>query len=166
MVARLTEQRIALHCVVEHDDGTLIVAAVQIDVSQRQALLDSMRAEIDRLVQRVDGLLAIAGRIIEVSCEHQQTGLVRVEAVIQGIPLYLFRKCVEGFAKCVIARKIGKYVTAAIRHPTRMIGLRPMRSDRDPNTMKNGVASRSESATIVFAACASTLSVCVRQKSE
>src|SRR3954462_15371198 len=45
-----------------------------------------------------------------------------------------------GFAKCVIARKIGKHVSAASRQDVSMMGLRPMRSKRDPNTTKNGVA--------------------------
>jgi hypothetical protein len=62
-------------------------------------------------------------------------------------------------------RKIGKYVSAASRQPSMMIGLRPTRSESQPNTTKNGVPSSRETATRMFAVCASTLSVCVRKNS-
>ena len=64
-----------------------------------------------------------------------------------------------------MARKSGKYVTAASAQPAMMIRLRPILSDSAPNTTKNGVPSSSEMATRMFAVCASTLSVCVRKKS-
>src|SRR3954462_7784376 len=51
-----------------------------------------------------------------------------------------------GLAKCVICLKIGKYVSAASKHPARMILLRPMRSEREPKMMKNGVPSTNERA--------------------
>src|SRR6202161_257487 len=48
-----------------------------------------------------------------------------------------------GLALDVIMRKIGKKVSAAIRQPARMIGLRPILSDNAPNTMKKAVPHRS-----------------------
>src|SRR3984893_9514124 len=51
-----------------------------------------------------------------------------------------------GLALVVIIRKIGKKVSAAIRQPARMIGLRPILSDSAPNTMKKPVPSSSDHA--------------------
>ena len=51
-----------------------------------------------------------------------------------------------GLALVVIMRKIGKKVSAAIRQPARMIGLRPILSDSAPNTMKKPVPSSSDQA--------------------
>src|SRR6202035_1902431 len=51
-----------------------------------------------------------------------------------------------GLALVVIMRKIGKKVSAAIRQPARMIGLRPILSDNAPNTMKKPVPSSSDHA--------------------
>src|ERR1700676_3747391 len=51
-----------------------------------------------------------------------------------------------GLAFVVIILKIGKKVSAAIRQPARMIGLRPILSDSAPNTMKKPVPSSSDHA--------------------
>ena len=51
-----------------------------------------------------------------------------------------------GLALLVIIRKIGKKVSAAIRQPARMIGLRPILSDNAPNTMKKPVPNTSDQA--------------------
>src|SRR5512142_942650 len=51
-----------------------------------------------------------------------------------------------GLALVVIILKIGKKVSAAIRQPPRMIGLRPILSDSMPNTMKKPVPSSSDQA--------------------
>src|SRR5712672_4568350 len=51
-----------------------------------------------------------------------------------------------GLALVEIIRKIGKKVSAAIRQPARMIGLRPILSDSQPNTMKKPVPSNSDHA--------------------
>src|SRR6266852_322831 len=51
-----------------------------------------------------------------------------------------------GLALVVIIRKIGKKVSAAIRQPARMIGLRPILSDNAPNTMKKPVPNNSDHA--------------------
>src|SRR3954466_6446059 len=51
-----------------------------------------------------------------------------------------------GLALVVIMRKIGKKVSAAIRQPARMIGLRPILSERAPNTTKKPVPSNSDHA--------------------
>src|SRR4051794_1550587 len=51
-----------------------------------------------------------------------------------------------GLALVVIMRKIGKKVSAAIRQPARMIGLRPTLSDIGPNTTKKPVPSSSDQA--------------------
>ena len=51
-----------------------------------------------------------------------------------------------GLALVVIILKIGKKVSAAIRQPARMIGLRPILSDSAPNTMKKPVPSSSDHA--------------------
>src|ERR1700732_5567419 len=41
-------------------------------------------------------------------------------------------------------RETGKKVSAAIRQPARMIGLRPILSDKAPNTMKKPVPNNSD----------------------
>jgi len=46
-----------------------------------------------------------------------------------------------------------------------MIGLRPIRSDSQPNRMKNGVPSASAIAIMILAVTAGTFRVCVRKKS-
>src|SRR5882672_2634030 len=51
-----------------------------------------------------------------------------------------------GLALVVIIRKIGKKVSAAIRQPARMTGLRPILSDSAPNTMKKPVPNNSDHA--------------------
>src|SRR5258705_3051304 len=51
-----------------------------------------------------------------------------------------------GLAFVVIILKIGKKVSAAIRQPARMIGLRPILSDSAPNTMKKPVPNSSDQA--------------------
>src|ERR1700692_3582488 len=51
-----------------------------------------------------------------------------------------------GLALDVIMRKIGKKVSAAIRQPARMIGLRPILSDSAPNTTKKPVPNNSDQA--------------------
>src|SRR4051794_32799557 len=51
-----------------------------------------------------------------------------------------------GLALVVIMRKIGKKVSAAIRQPARMIGLRPILSDSAPNRMKKPVPNSSAPA--------------------
>src|ERR1700675_4406313 len=51
-----------------------------------------------------------------------------------------------GLALVVIIRKIGKNVSAAIRQPARMIGLRAILSDSAPNTTKKPVPSSSDHA--------------------
>src|SRR5450756_1191565 len=51
-----------------------------------------------------------------------------------------------GLALEVIILKIGKKVSAAIRQPARMIGLRPILSDSAPNTTKKPVPSNSDQA--------------------
>src|SRR6266852_3929290 len=51
-----------------------------------------------------------------------------------------------GLALEEIILKIGKKVSAAIRQPPRMIGLRPILSESAPNTMKKPVPSRSDQA--------------------
>ena len=68
-----------------------------------------------------------------------------------------------GLAKWVRPLKIGKKVSAAIRQPPRMIHLRPILSDKMPNTTKNGVARTRAPAIIRLAVSMSTLSVCVRK---
>src|SRR6266542_5887980 len=65
-----------------------------------------------------------------------------------------------GLAAFVSALKIGKYVTAAMTQPNMTIRLRPILSERTPNTMKKGVASMSPAATIRLAGWAGTLRVC------
>ena len=64
-----------------------------------------------------------------------------------------------GLALVVIILKIGKKVSAAIRQPARMIGLRPILSDNAPNTMKKPVPSSSDHAISRFAVKASTLRI-------
>src|SRR5262245_61275486 len=54
-----------------------------------------------------------------------------------------------GFAKWVIPWKIGKYVITPSAKPARMIGLRPILSDSQPKTMKNGVPSSNATALCV-----------------
>src|ERR1700687_4605880 len=44
-----------------------------------------------------------------------------------------------GVTKCVNCANSQKYVSAAIRHPNKMILSLPIRSDSAPKTMKNGV---------------------------
>src|SRR3954451_12937131 len=61
-----------------------------------------------------------------------------------------------GFALVVIILKIGKKVSAAIRQPARMIGLRPILSDSAPNTTKKPVPSNSDHAISKFAVNGST----------
>ncbi|CAJ7046514.1 Uncharacterised protein [Burkholderia pseudomallei] len=56
-------------------------------------------------------------------------------------------------------------MSAAIRQPARMIGLRPILSDSEPKNTKNGVPIRRASAIRMFALAPSTFSVCVRKKS-
>src|ERR1700681_3132544 len=51
-----------------------------------------------------------------------------------------------GLALVVIILKIGKKVSAAIRQPARMIGLRPILSDSAPNTMKKPAPNNSDHA--------------------
>src|ERR1700733_8046092 len=51
-----------------------------------------------------------------------------------------------GLALVEIILKIGKKVSAAIRQPERMIGLRPILSDNAPNTMKKPVPNSSDHA--------------------
>src|SRR6185312_14174705 len=68
-----------------------------------------------------------------------------------------------GLAKCVRPWKIGKYVIAPRTKPARMIGLRPIRSDNQPNRMKKGVPSASEVAIRICAVTAGTFSVRVRK---
>src|SRR5882757_7877357 len=51
-----------------------------------------------------------------------------------------------GLALVVIILKIGKKVSAAIRQPPRMIGLRPILSESAPNTMKKPVPNNSDQA--------------------
>src|SRR6478752_8466318 len=51
-----------------------------------------------------------------------------------------------GLALLEIIRKIGKKVSAAIKQPARMIGLRPILSDSAPNTMKKPVPNNSDHA--------------------
>src|SRR3984885_4459 len=51
-----------------------------------------------------------------------------------------------GLALVEIILKIGKKVSAAIRQPARMIGLRPILSDNAPNTMKKPVPNNSDHA--------------------
>ena len=46
-----------------------------------------------------------------------------------------------------------------------MMGLRPILSDREPNTMKKGVPISRAAAIIRLAVVASTLSCCVRKNS-
>ncbi|EKD97206.1 MAG: hypothetical protein ACD_23C01016G0002 [uncultured bacterium] len=46
-----------------------------------------------------------------------------------------------------------------------MIGLRPILSDRAPNTTKKGVPSKSAAAIIRLAVVLSTFSCCVRKNS-
>ena len=70
-----------------------------------------------------------------------------------------------GLAKWVMPLKIGKYVTAASRKPARMIGLRPILSDSQPNRMKAGVPSASATTIMICAVMAGTLMVWVRKNS-
>src|SRR5262249_47627127 len=70
-----------------------------------------------------------------------------------------------GFAYSRIIGKTLKYVTAAIRQPAMMIGLRPILSDSEPNTMKNGVPITSDAAMSRLAVVASTFAIVVRKKS-
>ena len=65
----------------------------------------------------------------------------------------------------VSALNSGKYVSAAIRQPARMIGLRPMRSESAPNIRKNGVPMISAMAISRFACAESIFSACVRKNS-
>src|ERR1700687_3569140 len=51
-----------------------------------------------------------------------------------------------GLALVVIIRKIGKNVSAAIKQPPRMMGLRPILSDNAPNTTKKPVPNNSDHA--------------------
>ena len=68
-----------------------------------------------------------------------------------------------GLENAAIPAKIGKYVTAARRHPAMMIFFRPMRSDSRPKTMKNGVASASAMRMIKEASVASMFNdVCMK----
>src|SRR5262249_12420582 len=52
----------------------------------------------------------------------------------------------DGLALVVIILKIGNSVSAPIRQPDRMIGLRPILSERAPNTRKKPVPSSREQA--------------------
>src|SRR5690606_31744794 len=70
-----------------------------------------------------------------------------------------------GLAKWVMALKTGKYARAAIRQPAMMMGLRPMRSDKAPNTTKKGVPNSRARAIMMLAAFASIAKVLVRKKS-
>src|SRR5688572_18846799 len=58
-----------------------------------------------------------------------------------------------------------KYVSAAIRQPAMMIGLRPILSDSVPKTMKKGVPISSEAAISRLAVVTSTLAMVVRKNS-
>ena len=69
----------------------------------------------------------------------------------------------SGLAASVSARKRGKKVSAAIRQPAMMIGFLPMRSERVPKTMKNGVPIRSAAPIMSCAVLGSTLSCAVRK---
>src|SRR5258708_34868949 len=51
-----------------------------------------------------------------------------------------------GLALEEIIRKIGKKVSAAIRQPARMIGLRPILSESAPNTTKKPVPNSNDHA--------------------
>src|SRR5438132_8718227 len=64
----------------------------------------------------------------------------------------------SGLAVAVSALNSGKKVRAAIRQPAMMIGLRPILSDSEPNTMKNGVPISSEAAIRMLAVAPSTFS--------
>src|SRR5690242_11121901 len=68
-----------------------------------------------------------------------------------------------GLAKWVIPLKSGKYVTAARRKPARMIGLRPILSDSQPNRMKNGVPIARLAAIMSCEGTAPTFRVWVRK---
>ena len=71
----------------------------------------------------------------------------------------------SGLAASVSILKTGKYVTTASRQPAMMIGLRPILSDSEPKTRKNGVPITSAAAIIRLAVVPSTLSDCVRKNS-
>ena len=78
----------------------------------------------------------------------------------------LFAACAAasaGFAASVNALNKGKYVKAAIKHPAIMIDLRPILSDKAPNTTKNGVPITSDAAIIKFAVALSTFKVFVKK---
>src|SRR5258708_19933920 len=64
-----------------------------------------------------------------------------------------------GLALVVIIRKMGKNVSAAIRQPARMIGLRPILSDSAPNTRKNPVPNNSDQAIKTLPAYPPTFSL-------
>src|SRR5260221_6984372 len=70
-----------------------------------------------------------------------------------------------GFTKCVNCANSQKYVNAAIKQPNRLIFKRPIRSDRAPKTMKNGVPISSDSPIRVYAVSPSSFSVMVRKNS-
>src|SRR5215212_212142 len=71
----------------------------------------------------------------------------------------------SGLAALVSAVNTGKYVSAAIRQPAMMIGLRPILSDSAPNTMKNGVPSSSDAAISRLAVVTSTFAIVVMKNS-
>ena len=69
----------------------------------------------------------------------------------------------SGLAALVKALNTGKYVTAANKQPAKMMGLRPILSDKVPNTIKNGVPMMSDTATMMLAVAASTFNACVKK---
>src|SRR5437868_11039199 len=75
-ITRLSELRVALDGVAEHDQCSLVVVLCHVDPGEAKPLLNSVRAEINRLVERTDCLLAISWRAVELRCLHQQSCFV------------------------------------------------------------------------------------------
>jgi hypothetical protein len=71
----------------------------------------------------------------------------------------------DGSAVSVSAVNSGKYVTAAIRQPARMTGLRPIRSDSEPKTMNPPVPKISDQAISTFEVNRSILRIACRKNS-
>src|SRR4051794_15806793 len=81
-----------------------------------------------------------------------------------AVTVTLLAFCAAASAGLAYSSSIGntlKYVTAAIRQPAMMMGLRPILSDREPNTRKKGVPISSEAAISKLAVVTSTLAMVV-----
>src|SRR5450756_853883 len=119
-IARLAKQRIAFHGVAQHHERTLIVPIAGVHAGEREALLDTVRTELDRLVKRVDRLLFIRWRPVELRGLHQQAAFVRVESVVQSVAVDLARERGERFRERAFKHsslaRVGPYLLQAVSY--------------------------------------------------